>query len=68
MIKFFEIICKSEKNFFKFGDTEIEKQILPRQKPYSINNKDITKIVVSKKVSFSKKGFKYFAGYKDGKK
>ena len=36
--------------------------------PISINNKDITKIVVSKKVSFSKKGFKYFVGYKDGKK
>ena len=29
---------------------------------------DIKKILVSKKVSFSKKGFEYFIGYKHGKK
>ena len=29
---------------------------------------DINKIVVSNKVSFCKKGFKYFIGYKDAKK
>ena len=34
----------------------------------SINNIDINKIVVSNKVSFGKKDFKYFIGYKDAKK
>ena len=29
---------------------------------------DINKIVVSNKVSFGKKDFKYFIGYKDAKK
>ena len=29
---------------------------------------DIKKILVSNKVSFVKNGFKYFIGYKDGKK
>ena len=29
---------------------------------------DINKAVVSNKVSFEKKGFKYFTGYKDAKK
>ena len=36
--------------------------------PISTKNRDINKIVVSNKVSFSKKGFKYFIGYKDAKK
>ena len=31
-------------------------------------NIDINKIVVSNKVSFGKKGFKYFIGYKDARK
>ena len=35
---------------------------------FSIDNVDINKIVVSNKVSFSKKDFKYFIGYKDAKK
>ena len=33
-----------------------------------MKNIDIDKIVVSNKVSFGKKGFKCFIGYKDGKK
>ena len=33
-----------------------------------MNNGDINEIVVSNKVSFGKKCFKYFVGYKDGKK
>ena len=33
-----------------------------------INNIDITKIVVSNKLSLCKNGFKYFIGYKDAKK
>ena len=38
------------------------------KRPISIKNIVITKIVASKKVSFSKKGFKSFTGYKDAKK
>ena len=34
----------------------------------SISNIDINKIVVSNKVSFGEKDFKYFIGYKDAKK
>ena len=33
-----------------------------------MENIDINEIVVSTKVSFGKKGFKYFIGYKDDKK
>ena len=33
-----------------------------------MKNIDITTILVSDKVSFGKKGFKYFIGYKDTKK
>ena len=53
----------------KFGNTEIEKQNFYQQKSFIlVKNIDIDKIVVSNKVSFGKKGFKYFIGYKDGKK
>ena len=33
----------------------------------SIDNINVNKIVVSNKVSFGKKDFKYFTGYKDAK-
>ena len=36
--------------------------------PTSIKNIDINKIVICNKVSFGKKEFKYFIGYKDAKK
>ena len=36
--------------------------------PISIKNGDINKIVVSNKVFFGKRGFKYFIGYKDAEK
>ena len=57
-----------EKNI-KFGDIEIQKQKYCQHKgPISIKNIDNNKIVVSNKVSFGKKGLKYFIGYKDAKK
>ena len=43
-------------------------KIAPTEKPYLINNININKIVVSNKVSFGKKHFRYFIGYRDGKK
>ena len=35
---------------------------------FRLKNIDINEIVVSNKISFGKKGFKYFIGYKDTKK
>ena len=61
-------ICKNKK-IIKFGDIEIQKRKChPVKESISIKNIDINKIVVSNKVSFAKKGFKYFTGYKDAKK
>ena len=58
-----------EKTTIKFGDIEIEKQKFHQHKiPISIKNIDINEIVVSNKVSFGKKGFKYFIGNKEAKK
>ena len=58
-----------KKTIIKFGDIEIQKQKFHQHKrPISIKDVDINKIVVSNKVFFGKKGFKYFIGYKDTKK
>ena len=53
----------------QFSDIEIQKQKFHQHKgPISIKNIAINKIVVSNNVSFNKKGFKQFIGYKDAKK
>ena len=53
----------------KFGDTKTEKCNFHQQCiSILINNIDINKIVISYKVSFGKKGFKYYIRYNDGKK
>ena len=53
----------------KFDDIEIQKQKFHQHKEtIPIKNIDISKIVVSNKVSFGKKGFKCFISYKDVKK
>ena len=58
-----------EKTIIKFGDIEIERQkFYQHRRPISIKNIDINKTVVSNKVSFGKKGFKYFIVYKHPKK
>ena len=58
-----------DKKVIKFGDTEIEKhEFYQHESPILRSNIDINKIVVSNKVSFGKKGFKYSIGYKDDKK
>ena len=57
------------KKIIKFGDIEIRKRKFhPVKEPISIKHIDINKTVVSNKVSFGKKGFKYFIGHKDAKK
>ena len=58
-----------DKKIAKFDDTEIEKYNFQKhESPISIDNIDINKIVISNKVSFGKKEFKYFIRYKDAKK
>ena len=58
-----------ETTIIKFGDTEIEKhKFHQRKQPILINNVDINKTLVSNKISFRKKGFKYFIRYNDAKK
>ena len=55
-----------DNTIIKFGDIEIKKpKFRPHKRLISIKNKDIDKTVVSNKVSFDKKSFKYFIGYKD---
>ena len=55
-----------ETTVIKFSDIEIQKQKFHQQKePISTKNTDMNKIVVSNKVSFGKKGFKYLTGYED---
>ena len=50
----------------KHGDTETQKQKFHQHKrAISMKNIDINKAIVSNKVSFGPKGFKYFFGYKD---
>ena len=58
-----------EKIIIKFGDIEIRKQRFHQyERPISAKSIDIKKIVVPNKVSFGKKGFKYFISYKHAKK
>ena len=46
-----------------FGDTVIEKHKFQNHKnPILIDDVDISKIILSNKVSFGKKSFKYFIG------
>ena len=57
-----------EKTVKTFDDIEIKKQKSHQYKrPISIKDIDINKRVVSNKVSFAKKCFKYFIAYKDAK-
>ena len=55
-----------DKKIIKFGDTETKRYKFHQNKgPILINNIVINKIVVSKKLPFSKQDFIYFIGYKD---
>ena len=58
-----------KQTIIKFDDIEIQQPKFHQHKRLiSIKNVDINQIVASNKVSFRKKGFKYFIGYKDTKK
>ena len=57
-----------EKPIIKSGDIEIEKQKFHQHKtPISVKNIATNKLILSNKVSFGKKSFKYFIRYKDAK-
>ena len=58
-----------ENKIIKFNDNEIKKYRFHQHKSLILmDNIDINKSVVSNKISFGKKNFKYFTGYKDVKK
>ena len=51
------------KEIITFGNIEVEKhKFHQHQSPILIGEVDINKIIVSNKVSFGKKGFRYFIG------
>ena len=52
------------KEILTFGDIEIEKNKFYHDKsPVPLRNVDIEKVLVSSKISFGKKTYKYFIGY-----
>ena len=62
-------VYKTSKEIMMFGNIEVKKYKFHQYKSLMwINNKDISKIVVPSRVSFGKKDFKYFIGYKEDKK
>ena len=62
-MKILKSYVNMEKTVIKFGDIEIQKQKFHQHKGLiSIKNIDIDKILVSNKVPFGKKGFRYFIG------
>ena len=64
-----KVYIKMGKTIIKFGDIKIKNQKLYQHKrSTSIKNIDINKIVVSNKVSFGKKDFKFFIDYKEARK
>ena len=68
-MKILKSYINMEKTIIKFGDIEIQKQKFHQHKGLiSIKNIDIDKILVSNKVPFGKKRFRYFIGQKDAKK
>ena len=55
---------KMGKEILTFGDTEIEKNNFYHNKtPFSLRDVDIEKELVSNKISFGVKNYKYFIGY-----
>ena len=58
-----------DKTIIKFDDTEIEKYKFHQHKsPFMIENIDFDIIVIPNKVSFGKRDFKHFIGYKNAKR
>ena len=51
------------KEILSFGNIEIEKKIYCHQTPTFLKDVDIEKVLVSNKLSFGEKNYKYFIGY-----
>ena len=64
----FEILHKNGRGYKIWCYWNPKKKFHQHKRPVWIKNLDINKIVVCNKVSFGKKGFKYFIGQKDDKK
>ena len=63
------LYIKMDKIIIKFGNIQIEKQKFHQhERPISIKNIDINKIITSNMASFGKRSFRYFIGYKDAKR
>ena len=63
------VYIEMERAIIKIGDIDIKKEKLHQHKrPVSKKNIDIQKVIIGNNVSFCKKGFKYFIGYKDAMK
>ena len=57
------------KNIITFGDIEVVKEKFHHFKsPILVGIESVNKVIVSNKIPFYKKGFKYFVGYKDDRK
>ena len=68
-MKNFKTICKNREKIITFGDIKMKEQKFYQYKiPISIDNLNVDKIAVSKKVSFDKNRFKYFISHKDTKR
>ena len=58
-----------DKKIIDLDDTEIEEYNFHQyKKPIFTDDTNINKTVISNKLPFGKQDFKYFIGYKDGKK
>ena len=52
------------KEIWTFGDIEIEKnKFYSHKSPVPVSDIDIENVLVSKKISFGEKNYKYFIGY-----
>ena len=54
---------KMDKEILTFGNIEIEKNKFYRNKTIFFKDEDIEKTLVSNKISFGEKNYKYFIGY-----
>ena len=69
IIKDLKPYIKISQKIIKFDDIKIEEyEFHQHENPISINDVDIDKIVVSSKLPFDKKDFKYLILYKDAGK
>ena len=51
------------KEVLTFGDIELQNKNYCSETPISLKDVDIEKVLVSNKISFGEKNYKYFIGY-----